>query len=142
MSPNERTLHFKQVRSNRLYEIVEDYTELISDLTESQGNARVCDIAKMLGISHVTVLKTIKKLIKEGYVIKILNKHIELTAKGKEKAAFSKKKHQALLSFLLKLGVPEHIAAVDVEGIEHYISPDTLNALLAHMQNMNFTQTT
>ena len=135
MSHDERTLHFKQARNNRLCEIAEDYTELISDLIASQGTVRICDIAKVLGVSHVTVLKTIKKLIRDGYITKILDKHIELTPKGRETAEFSKKKHQVLFSFLLKLGVPEDIAAIDVEGIEHYISPTTLNALLSHMQN-------
>jgi DtxR family manganese transport transcriptional regulator len=131
---SERASHFKGARKNRLYEIAEDYTELIADLIESQGQVRVCDIAKAMGISHVCVLKTIKRLIRDGYLTKISDKHLELTLKGRQMAIFSKRKHCILSAFLLKLGVPEHIVAIDVEGIEHHISLATLNAIDAHMQ--------
>lgn len=131
---NERALYFREARNNRLSEIAEDYTELIADLIEIQGQVRVCDIAKAMGISHVSVLKTIKRLIRDGYLAKIPDKHIELTPQGKQMAIFSKKKHRILSTFLLQLGVPEHIVAIDVEGIEHHISPTTLNAIVTHMQ--------
>ena len=130
----ERVSHFKGARKNRLSEIAEDYTELIADLTEAQGQVRVCDIAKAMGISHVSVLKTIRRLIRDGYLAKLSDKHFVLTPQGKQMAVFSKTKHRILSTFLLRLGVPEHIAAIDVEGIEHHISPTTLNAIVAHMQ--------
>ena len=128
----ERATYFKKVRIQRHHELAEDYTEMIADLIAAQGKVRVCDIAREMGISHVSVLKTIRRLIRDGY----LTPQIDLTPKGKETAAFSKKKHLVLLNFLLKLGVPAHIAATDVEGIEHYISPDTLQALETHLQQM------
>lgn len=132
METQDRALHFKVTRSNRLYEIAEDYTELINDLISKQGEARVCDIARELGVSHVSVLRTLKRLSRDGYLTK--NSHqIELTPKGKELGLFAKKKHQILSQFLLKLGIPEETVAIDVEGIEHYISPTTLNAIHAHM---------
>lgn len=130
----KRAEHFKQTRQNRLIEVVEDYTELINDLIQTNGQARVCDIARQLGVSHVSVLKTIKKLIRDGYVTKNAANEILLTRQGKELASFSKKKHLVLTEFLLKLGVPEQIVATDVEGIEHYISPETLDAIHNHMQ--------
>lgn len=117
--------------------MAEDYTEMIADLIAVQGKARVCDLARAMGISHVSVLKTIKKLIRDGYLIDHVNPLIELTAKGKEMAAYSKKKHLTLSTFLLKLGIPAHIVATDVEGIEHYISPITLQALEAHLAKLN-----
>ncbi len=131
---NERALHFKEARKNRLIEIVEDYTELIADLIDTKGQARICDIANAMGISHVSVLKTIKRLTRDGYISKISDKHLVLTPEGMQTALFSKKKHQILSAFLLRLGVPENIAATDVEGIEHHISFTTLNAIIAHMQ--------
>jgi DtxR family transcriptional regulator, manganese transport regulator len=131
---SERAIHFKAARKNRLLEIAEDYTELIADLIKTQGHARICDIAKIMGISHVCVLKTIKRLIRDGYITKISDKHFELTPKGQQTASFSQRKHRILSTFLLKLGVPENIVAIDVEGIEHHISLSTLNAIVAHMQ--------
>ena len=131
---SERASHFKEARNKRLFTIAEDYTELISDLIETKGKARVCDIAKTIGISHVTVLKSIKKLKRDGFLAKTSDKYIELTEKGKEMALFSKKKHNILSEFLLKIGVPEPIVAIDVEGIEHHISITTLDALISHMK--------
>ncbi len=131
---SQRAIHFKEMKVHRLLEVAEDYTELIADLIRGQGKARVCDLARELGISHVSVLKTIRRLIRDGYVVKSSQQLIELTLKGNEMAAFSKRKHLVLSEFLLKLGVPEHIAATDVEGIEHYISSATLGAIEAHMK--------
>jgi DtxR family manganese transport transcriptional regulator len=33
------------------------------------------------------------------------------------------------VAFLLSLGVPKKIAELDAEGIEHHVSPETLQAL-------------
>ncbi len=129
-----RAKHFKEARTQRLREIPEDYTEMISDLIQSRGEVRVCDLAREMGISHVSVLKSVKKLIRDGYLTKNQNQAIELTAIGEAVGTFSKQKHEILLEFLLKLGVPEQIAAADVEGMEHHISKETLQALTEHLQ--------
>jgi DtxR family manganese transport transcriptional regulator len=132
----ERATHFKETRTNRHFEIAEDYTELIADLIENQRYVRICDLAREMGISHVSVLRTIKRLVRDGYIVKN-GSSIELTQKGREMAIFSKKKHLILTEFLLLLGVPEPIVATDVEGIEHYISSTTLEAIAVHVQ-LNF----
>lgn len=132
---NPRAMHFQETRSKRLFEISEDYTELINELIENCGKARVCDIAREMGVSHVSVIRTIKRLCRDGYLQK--DSHlIELTPKGKELAIFSKQKHLILTEFLLKLGVPASVVATDVEGIEHFISPITLEAIRSHMKTL------
>lgn len=123
-----RSHPFIATRKHHLLETAEDYTELIDDLIASEGEARTCEIARQLGISHVTAIKTLKRLEKEKYVITEPHKPIQLTPKGKQLAAYSKKRHGILMDFLSRLGVPEEIAAIDVEGMEHHISPETLNA--------------
>lgn len=135
----DRAIPFKETRIQRLQEIAEDYTEMIAELISAKGKARVCDLAKQMGISHVSVLKSIKKLIRDGYLIKNTDGLIELTPKGLQTANFSKKKHQILSEFLLKLGIPEYIVATDVEGIEHHISSETLQALERHLSHCVFT---
>lgn len=132
----ERARHFRETRAQRSFELIEDYTELIADLISSKGKARVCDIAKEMGISHVSVLKAINKLIRDGYLIKDENQILALTLIGEETAAFSKKKHLVLSQFLQQLGVPKEIAESDVEGIEHHISHHTLNAIETHLQKL------
>lgn len=132
---SERAIHFQEKRKQHLLEIAEDYAELIAELIEIHGKARVCDLAREMGISHVSVLKTLNKLTRDGYVTKNVQNTIALTAKGKELALFSKKKHAILFEFLNKIGVPEQVAAADVEGIEHHISITTLEAIETHLQN-------
>lgn len=130
---SDRAVHFRETRGKRVFEIAEDYTELISDLMESKGAVRTCDIAREMGISHVSVLKTLKRLERDGYLQKS-TQGIELTPMGSEVSVFSKKKHLVLSQFLSLLGVPEQIAATDVEGIEHHISNTTLEAIDEHMK--------
>lgn len=132
----KRALHFKKARQQRLCELIEDYTEMIADLMEAKGKVRGCDLAREMGVSHVNVIKTIKKLIREGYLVKNMHPLIILTPKGQELASYSKKKHLILYDLLRKLGVPENIAAEDVEGIEHHISPETLAALETHLNTI------
>ncbi|MBN9377170.1 MAG: hypothetical protein BGO14_04685 [Chlamydiales bacterium 38-26] len=131
---NKRAEYFKETRLQRHLEVAEDYTELIADLIEAKGRARVCDIAREMGISHVSVIKTIHKLIRDGYLKKDEQQTILLTDQGRKMAAFSKKKHHILFEFLKNIGVEEEIAAADVEGIEHHISLKTLEALETHMK--------
>lgn len=129
-----RAEHFKEARRVRPLEAAEDYTELVDDLIREQGRARVCDISKVMGVSHVTVLKTVNRLIRDGYLVKNAQFTIELTDKGQGMAVFSKRKHLVLSRFLGMLGVPDEVAAADVEGIEHHISEATLQALQAHIE--------
>ena len=133
-SPSNRAEHFQKARLQRLSELAEDYTELIDELIAENGKARISDLAREMGVSHVSVIKMIQRLIRNGYLMgSDVHPLILLTPKGKEMASFSKKKHQILAKFLQKLGVAEDIAAADVEGIEHHISPSTLQALEAHL---------
>ncbi len=126
---NPRAKPFIETRQHHLKEAAEDYTELIADLIDSEGEARTCEVARHLGVTHVTALRTVQRLQKEGYVATSNQRPITLTAKGKKLAAFSKKRHEILMNFLLSLGVPEEIAAIDVEGMEHHVSSETLEAI-------------
>lgn len=131
---NNRAVHFQETRLQHLLEIAEDYTELIADLKKTQKKIRVCELAKTMGVSHVSVLKTINRLTRDGYVIKDSSHSIELTEKGLEMAAHSKRKHLILTEFLTMLGVPDQILKTDVEGIEHHISVPTLEAIEFHIK--------
>jgi len=125
----KRAKPFVITRTQHLQETAEDYTEMIADLINNKGEARTCDIARHMSISHVTALKSIRRLQKEGYLETEPHKPIVLTRKGKNLAAFAKKRHSLLIEFLKKIGVPEEIAAVDAEGMEHHISPQTLEVI-------------
>ena len=122
---------FARVRADHSTETAEDYVEGISDLIHRRGKCRFKDLARHMGVSHVTVVRTIARLTKEGLATSEPYRPIRLTAKGERLAARSRHRHEIVLSFLLALGVGPINAARDAEGIEHHVSPDTLKRMKA-----------
>lgn len=122
----EQAARFQQARDARLAATAEDYVELISDLLDNTGEARSVDIAKRLGVSHATVVKTINRLQKEGLIHSKPYRGVFLTDSGKQLAEESRHRHQIVVQILLALGVDETTAQTDAEGIEHHISDTTL----------------
>ena len=117
---------FSQVRSARNTEIAEDYTEMIADLTKETGEARVVDLADSFGVTSPTVNSIIRRLVREGLVESKPYRSIFLTEKGKALANFCKQRHDIVYKFLLSIGIKKDIAKNDAEGIEHHVSPETL----------------
>jgi DtxR family manganese transport transcriptional regulator len=120
---------FERTRQDHSLETAEDYVELIQRLSEEKGEARAVDLAERLGVSPVTVGKTVKRLVREGYVTSQPYRSIFLTAKGRKLAAASAERHETVLAFLVALGVPKQTAEIDAEGIEHHVSRQTLDAM-------------
>jgi DtxR family transcriptional regulator, manganese transport regulator len=119
---------FRRSRRDRALEIAQDYVEAIADLTASQGEARVTDLARRLGVTHVTVNRTLARLKKIGFVNAKPYRAIFLTGAGHKLAKESKQRHETVTAFLRSLGISERIAELDAEGIEHHVSPETLAA--------------
>lgn len=129
MPTNPSADRFHRTREDHSRENAEDYVELIEALIEETGEARAVDLAERLGVSHVTVSKTIQRLQREGYVTTQPYRSIFLTDKGRQVAVDSRARHELVLKFLRKLGVPEAVAETDSEGIEHHVSEETLDAM-------------
>jgi len=119
---------FRRSRRDRASEIAQDYVEAIADLSVSLGEARVTDLARRLGVTHVTVNRTLARLRQAGYVNTKPYRAIFLTASGHQLAEESKRRHETVVAFLRSLGIPERAAEMDAEGIEHHVSPETLAA--------------
>lgn len=117
---------FSRVREAHQTETKEDYVELIADLIENNQEARQSDLAKRMGVSNPTVSKVLSRLKDEGYIESQPYRSIFLTPKGERLAKACKERHQIVLDFLIRLGVPADIAEYDAEGIEHHISAETL----------------
>lgn len=117
---------FHHVRSAHQNETAEDYVELIADLIAAKGEARLVDLSRSLGVSHVTANKVIARLSKEGLVDSQPYRAIYLTNEGQALAEKCKKRHKVILDFLIKLGVRPKTAEIDAEGIEHHVSEETL----------------
>ncbi len=120
--------YLSQTRREHAQEIAEDYAEAIADLITETGEARVVDLAQRLGVTHVTVSRTIDRLQKNGLVTSQPYRAIFLTERGRELAVACKSRHETIVAFLLSLGVSQRVAEMDAEGIEHHVSPETLLA--------------
>lgn len=117
-----------RTRQQHAQERAEDYVEAIADLIAGSGEARATDLAKSLGVTHVTVIRTVQRLQREGLVTTQPYRSIFLTATGRRLAAKAKARHEKVVAFLEALGVSAATARVDAEGIEHHVSPETLAA--------------
>jgi len=126
-------MSFRKIRNSHTNENTEDYLELIGDLLNQNGEARIVDIAEKLDIAQATANKTIKRLVSQGYLRKEPYRSIFLTLKGQVIASNSKKKHKIVYNFLKNLGLDHHTASADSEGIEHHVSEKTLRK----MQQLN-----
>lgn len=130
-APVAEAEEFRQTREDHASETAEDYAEAIADLTDAVGEARVVDLAKRLGVTHVTVNRTIARLQRDGLVTSQPYRAIFLTDKGRRLASASKQRHEVVVAFLRSIGVPERVARLDAEGMEHHVSPETLAAFKA-----------
>ena len=123
--PAQAAAH-EHTRRAHASEIAEDYVEAIADLIDITGEARVVDLAQCLGVSHVTVVRTIARLQRDGLVTARPYRAIFLSQEGRRLAERVKHRHEIVVNFLLALGVDERAARADAEGIEHHVSPETL----------------
>ena len=124
----EQATSFRHVREARRTELVEDYVELIADLIDDAGEARPVDIAARLGVTKPTVNKMLKRLAQDELITQRPYRAVFLTDSGRELAEESRARHQIVETFLLALGIPPETARKDAEGIEHYVSDETLEA--------------
>lgn len=125
---------FSKARSDRSVALQEDYAELISDLLANQGEARATDIARRLGVSHATAIKTIQRLKREGLVTARPYRGVFLTIAGQALAERVRDRHRTVVALLIAVGVPVEAAESDAEGMEHYVSESTLAAFSAFLR--------
>lgn len=123
-----RAERFQRVRDAHQMELAEDYVELIAELIERTGEARVVDLASYLGVTNATVNNTIARLQRAGLVTSKPYRSIFLTEEGQVLAETSRERHELVVDFLTALGVDEFTAEADAEGIEHHVSEKTLQA--------------
>src|SRR6202051_487006 len=119
---------FGKTRSAQSRAVLEDYVELIADLLATSGEARPTDVARRLGVSHVTAVKTISRLKREGVATARPYRGVFLTESGHKLATRVRTRHRLVVDVLLAVGVPIEAAEADAEGIEHYVSETTLKA--------------
>ncbi len=100
---------FRRSRRDRALEIVQDYVEAIAELAVECGEVRVVDLARRMGVTHVTVNHTINRLQAAGYVSMEPYQAIYLTGPGQKLARECKQRHKTVVAFLRSIGVPEKL---------------------------------
>ncbi|MBK6897521.1 MAG: manganese-binding transcriptional regulator MntR [Alphaproteobacteria bacterium] len=126
--PKKQASWFEKVREAHQTETAEDYVELIADLIDANGEARIVDLASRFGVSQATVNKIVTRLKREGLVIAQPYRSLFLTEEGKVLAHACKARHLIIVDFLKSIGVSEKVAEMDAEGLEHHVSRETLKA--------------
>lgn len=115
---------------------MQNYLELIYELSLNGKKARVSDIAKQLGVSKPSVNNAVVVLAKNGYVDYEKYADIKLTDKGRKTAEFICSKHQTIKKLFIEvLNIDEKIADTDACLIEHVISDESIKAMQVFMEN-------
>ncbi len=128
IKPKDQADRFARAREMQSLALLEDYVEMIGDLIAELGEARVADIASRMGVAQPTATKAISRLKREGLATSRPYRGIFLTDEGAELADKVRARHRTVVEVLIMVGVPEPIAEMDAEGIEHHVSEKTLKA--------------
>jgi DtxR family transcriptional regulator, manganese transport regulator len=107
----------------------EDYLERIHELIEEKGYARVVDIASSLRLKQASVTSMVQKLGELGYLNYEKYRGLVLTEKGRAIAAGVQRRHETLARFFSLFGLAQETQQKDIEGIEHHLSPATVEIL-------------
>ena len=107
----------------------EDYLERIHELIEAKGYARVVDIASSLKVRQASVTAMVQKLGRAGFVKYEKYRGLILTDDGREVARRIQNRHETLSRFFSLFGLDAETQRADIEGIEHHLSPATLEML-------------
>lgn len=129
-NPHQRT------RKDHATETAEDYVEAIAEQLLESRVCRASDLARRFAVSHVTVHRIVTRLQDEGLLVTEPYQPIQLTTKGKRIARESRQRHDLVYRFLQAIGVDPATAARDTEGIEHHVSPKTLECFKVMLQRL------
>ena len=107
----------------------EDYLERIHELIQEKGYARVVDIASSLNVKQASVTSMVQKLDELGFLNYVKYRGLVLTDTGRAVAAGIQQRHETLARFFSLLGLDTETQQRDIEGIEHHLSPATVETL-------------
>ena len=117
----------------KIQESAENYLEAILMLQERNGMVRSIDIVNELNFSKPSISIAMKRLRENGYIEMDGNSYITLTQSGLDIAKRIYHRHKVLTEYLSALGVSPAVAREDACRIEHVISQETFDRLVAHV---------
>ena len=116
---------------------LEDYLEAIYRLGGETSGARITDIAAQTGFSKPSVNRAVKTLAAHGYAEHEPYGLITLTPAGREIARAVHNRHVMIRRFLTEqLGVADETAEQDACRMEHVISEETMQKLIAYLAKL------
>jgi len=107
---------------------MEDYLEMIYRIVKEKGYIRAVDLSEALQFQASSVTKMIQKLDEAGFIKYEKYRNIALTPKGEKYGSFLVWRDTILKRFLHCLNAQTGIDE-QVEGIEHYITPKTMQLI-------------
>ena len=110
-------------------ESTEMYLETILVIQKKKGHVRSIDIAREMNFSKPTISQQMKRLKEKELVNMDEGGAITLTDAGAKIA------NTELRNILIHIGVSESTASQDACRIEHYISPETFEALKTYFKD-------
>lgn len=114
-----------------IHESAEDYLEAILILKERQGLVRSIDIVREKNFTKPSVSIAMKRLRENGYIEMNSEGYITLLPQGMEIAQRIYTRHRLLSQFLEHLGVSPENAVADACKIEHDISVESFEKIVA-----------
>lgn len=110
-------------------ESAENYLETILMLSKQLPVVRSVDVANELGFKKSSVSIAMKNLREKNHITVTDAGYIYLTESGREIAEMIYERHELLTSWLVRLGVPQDIAAEDACKVEHVLSKESFDAI-------------
>ena len=120
-----------------IHESAENYLETILMLSKKLPVVRSVDIANELDFKKSSVSVAMKNLRENGYIHMDDQGHITLTQTGQDIADKMYERHIMLSNWLIYLGVDEKTAVEDACKIEHDLSAETFEKLVAFAESQH-----
>lgn len=115
---------------------LEDYLEIILQLTGDDEKVRVTDLADKMNVAKSSVNQAMKKLQELNLIRHEKYGPLMLTEDGREKAQRITRRHVVLTKFFSEvLGVNIITAEEDACRIEHYLSPVSMEKLVDFVES-------
>ena len=116
----------------------EDYLEAIYRIMcdhPGENSVRSVDVSEQLGVSKASVNKALTTLKEGGFVEQTRYGRVELTEEGRAYASEVWRRHRMLRTFLRsELGVDPEVANEEACLMEHALSSDTSQRLMAYLE--------
>lgn len=107
---------------------LEDYLEELYRLSLNKKEIRIKDIADCLKVSMPSVVKGLKKLDKQGYIVYRPYEEIKVLDKGSKRGRFLVERNRILREFVRVIG-SDCDAKQEAEAMEHYFTISTIKSI-------------